>query len=183
MGWKRKKHFSNKKVIYDCVIYLSPPYEDETGKLRSLIEESPLYDAFGQIIVEATENYNDLNLILFDISEKGLYFRKEEDVKMYFRAIAAVTSRFYEPIIFMVTAGDGALNSDLSLAEETVGVTGADVAIFNLDDPIGIYQKSSHFLTYAVGSSSFKYQIQNILEHGNRGPLLGVEDVIGEELV
>jgi len=168
---------------YYSIIIVVPPVVDDGGNIISLLQEIKEYQTFVYDLLDAVETYQTAGFSevkVLDVADLNLCFAEEEDIAIYFKLIAKITSRMDNPLICMLGLGARTeeIIQDIVLAEETQEETGVEVALFNVDDPLGVWNDVTCNISYLVGVGATKYHIRNIIEHGHKGPLLGTMQIL-----
>lgn len=168
---------------YYSLIVIVPPVVDDEGNLISLLQEIKAYQTFVYDLLEAVESYqcvgfNEVKVL--DVADLNLCFSEDEDIAIYFKLIAKITSRMENPLICMLALGakTAEIISDIILAEETQQEAGVDTALFNVGDPLGVWNDVTCNISYLVGIGATKFHIQNIIENGHKGPLLSTMQIL-----
>lgn len=172
-----------KHLHYYNLIVVIPPVLDDKGKVVSLLREVKLYEEFVGELLESIEPYKTSgfeSLKIFDVAELELSFAEVDDVNLYLILIKKISRGLNSPLICFMSLGATTedIVQDISLAQETEGYTKIDTALFNAPDPREIWEDITKEISYIVGRGATKYQIQNIIEHGHKGPLLSTTQII-----
>lgn len=179
---RRLESDEGKHLHYYNIIVVVPPVLDDKGKIVSLLKEISIYAEFISDLLEVIEElkYSGFeSLKIFDVAELELSFSEEEDVSMYLKLIKKISLGLYKPLICFLGLGKDTeeVIQDVSLAQETEGYASIDTAIFNIPDPIEVWNLTAD-VSYIVGAGATKYHTRNIIINGHKGPLLSTTQVI-----
>jgi hypothetical protein len=155
---------------------------NEDGAIISLRESAPWFMDHIDILTEAVDVYDENefgDVRQLDVADLGLQFGSKEDILLYYSIISRIFSRFDAPLIamFALDSGYEDIQKDLVLARETQRCGEADVVLFNVEDPIRIWEEAGGDISYVVGIGATKYHTRNILENAHRGPLLNSDQM------
>ena len=170
-------------MYYDNIIVVTPPLVNDDGVVVSLRDNAPWFMDHIDLLAEAIDVYDEDefgDIRQLDVADLGLQFGSKKDILLYYELISRIFGRFDAPLVamFALDSGYEDIQKDLVLAKETQKCGEADVVLFNVDNPIEVWEEANREIAYVVGTGATKYHIRNILENAHKGPLLSSDQMM-----